>query len=156
MSRVAQSFRAQGVKALPKAEREHWIAQYFSVLASGFAAHAAHAPPETSSVPKRAGRKKQEASKNLLDALLKRAEQVLGFLEDLSVPFTNNLAERDLRMSYPFSKRFLGPFAVQKEPPPFASSAAISPPCANKVARCLGLWRQSLLGLPSLSHGGPE
>ncbi len=98
MSRVAQSFRAQGVKALPKAEREHWIAQYFAVLASGFAAHAAHAPPETSSVPKRAGRKKQEASKNLLDALLKRAEQVLGFLEDLSVPFTNNLAERDLRM----------------------------------------------------------
>jgi transposase len=35
---------------------------------------------------------------NLLDAFLKRAEQVLGFLDDLSIPFTNNLAERDLRM----------------------------------------------------------
>jgi transposase len=33
-----------------------------------------------------------------LDALLKRAEQVLAFLDDLTVPFTNNLAERDLRM----------------------------------------------------------
>jgi transposase len=49
-------------------------------------------------VSKRQGRKKQEASKNLLDALLKRADQVLGFLEDLTVPFTNTLAERDLRM----------------------------------------------------------
>jgi hypothetical protein len=35
---------------------------------------------------------------NLLDAFLYRAEQVLGFLEDLSIPFTNNLAEHDLRM----------------------------------------------------------
>ncbi|HEX6480455.1 MAG TPA: transposase [Ktedonobacteraceae bacterium] len=34
----------------------------------------------------------------MLDALLKRAEQVLAFLDDLSIPFTNNLAERDLRM----------------------------------------------------------
>ncbi|GCE21083.1 IS66 family transposase [Dictyobacter kobayashii] len=55
-------------------------------------------PSPGSLQPKRQGRKKQEASKNLLDALLKRADQVLGFLEDLSVPFTNNLAERDLRM----------------------------------------------------------
>ena len=28
----------------------------------------------------------------------KRADQVLAFLDDLSLPFTNNLAERDLRM----------------------------------------------------------
>lgn len=35
---------------------------------------------------------------NLLDAFLHRAEQVLAFLDDLTVPFTNNLAERDLRM----------------------------------------------------------
>jgi hypothetical protein len=98
MSRVTESFRVQRVKALPQAERERWIAQYFAVLASGFAAHAAQAPPENRRAPKQTGRKKQQASKNLLDALLKRADQVLGFLEDLSVPFTNNLAERDLRM----------------------------------------------------------
>lgn len=98
MLQVTEHFRTQGAKALPKEVRDDWIAQYFDVLASGFAAYAAQAPPETSLLPKRAGRKKQEASKNLLDALLKRADQVLGFLEDLSVPFTNNLAERDLRM----------------------------------------------------------
>src|SRR5579885_3009661 len=45
------------------------------------------------------GRQKQSAAKNLLDALLERAEQVLALLDDLSIPFTNNIAERDLRMA---------------------------------------------------------
>ncbi len=44
------------------------------------------------------GRPKQDASKNVLDALLKRAEDVLAFLDDLSLPFTSNQAERDLRL----------------------------------------------------------
>jgi len=98
MAKAAELWRAQGAKAVPKAERDQWIAQYFSVLADGFAAHLAQAPPVSSPLPKKRGRPKQDASKNLLDALLKRAEQVLAFLDDLSVPFTNNLAERDLRM----------------------------------------------------------
>jgi transposase len=38
-------------------------------------------------------------AKNLLDALLLRAEQVLAFVEDGTVPFTNNQAEQDLRMA---------------------------------------------------------
>ncbi|GCE19112.1 hypothetical protein KDK_82330 [Dictyobacter kobayashii] len=98
MKQAADRWRLQGASAVPTPEREQWLAQYFAILAAGFATHAAQAPPPGSLQPKRQGRKKQEASKNLLDALLKRADQVLGFLEDLSVPFTNNLAERDLRM----------------------------------------------------------
>lgn len=98
MAKAAEQWRAQGASVIPTAERENWIAQYFDVLGSGFAAYAAQAPPASNREPKKRGRQKQEASKNLLDALLKRAEQVLSFLEDLSVPFTNNLAERDLRM----------------------------------------------------------
>jgi hypothetical protein len=39
-------------------------------------------------VPKQRGRRKQSAAKNLLDELLRRAEQVLAFLDDLSIPFT--------------------------------------------------------------------
>ena len=48
---------------------------------------------------KQRGRQKQGPAKNLLDALLHRAEQVLAFVEDGTVPFTNNQAEQDLRMA---------------------------------------------------------
>jgi transposase len=98
MAKAAEQWRTQGAKTLPQAERDEWIAQYFSVLADGFAAHLAQAPPSGDPQPKKPGRPKQSDSKNLLDAFLKRAEQVLAFLDDLSIPFTNNLAERDLRM----------------------------------------------------------
>jgi transposase len=35
----------------------------------------------------------------LLNNLLHRADQVLAFLDDLTLPFINNLAERDLRLA---------------------------------------------------------
>jgi len=106
MLQATEQWRARGAKAVPQAERDALVLQYFEVLRQGFAAHQALAPPETApppssatgTRPKKRGRPKQDDAKNLLDALLKRAEQVLAFLDDLSVPFTNNQAERDLRM----------------------------------------------------------
>ena len=44
------------------------------------------------------GRPKQEKGKNLSDRLLKYQDETLRFLSDSRVPFTNNLAEIDLRM----------------------------------------------------------
>ena len=93
MAEAADEWRARGA-AVPTEERDAWIAQYFDLLARGFAAQPLPSPED---VPKR-GRRKQSAAKNLLDDLLGRAEQVLAFLDDLSIPFTNNQAERDLRM----------------------------------------------------------
>jgi transposase len=60
--------------------------------------YAAQPPSGEAEASKRRGRQKQSAAKNLLDDLLRRADQVLAFLDDLALPFTNNLAERDLRM----------------------------------------------------------
>ena len=96
MDHTAKQWRQQGATTLPKTLRDDLLAQYFEILAKGFAVHHPQASPDGR--PKKPGRKKQDASKNLLDALLVRAEDVLAFLDDLTLPFTNNLAERDLRM----------------------------------------------------------
>jgi Transposase IS66 family len=96
MHTAAQEWRERGAHCVPSSERDQWIAQYFEILAHGYTA----LPPlqVQMSPSSKKGRPKQSAAKNLLDDLLRRAEQVLAFLDDLSIPFTNNQAERDLRM----------------------------------------------------------
>ncbi|HEV2459664.1 MAG TPA: transposase, partial [Ktedonobacterales bacterium] len=81
------------------------------------------------------GRHKQTPAKNLLDALLKHSGRVLAFLDDLTVPFTNNQAERDLRMAK-CSRRSVAPSAVRPVSRPPAGCAAISRPCASRGMGC--------------------
>jgi transposase len=94
MYKAARDWRERGAMRLPAEVRDEWVGQYFEVLARGFAAQ----PPPTEASQRRQGRRKQSAAKNLLDDLVWRGEQILAFLDDLTIPFTNNQAERDLRM----------------------------------------------------------
>jgi transposase len=93
---ACQQWRLVHLTSVPALERDDWVARYFEILAAGYAAQP---PPPASCAGVRKGRRKQSKAKNLLDALMARAEHVLALLDDLRIPFTNNLAERDLRMA---------------------------------------------------------
>jgi transposase len=70
---------------------------YDAILMEGFAFHEAQ-PTLISTARKRRGRVPRRTGHNLLLRLRVRRQDVLRFLSDPTVPFTNNLAERDGRM----------------------------------------------------------
>jgi transposase len=75
--------------------------RYDAVVADGLAFHEAQSPLRPDAAPqgrRRRGRKARRTGHNLLLRFLNRRDDVLRFLTDPNVPFTNNEAERDLRM----------------------------------------------------------
>jgi transposase len=93
MRTATEQARAAGQARLPAAQRDALVARYEQVLALGLAANP---PPHRR--PRQRGRLKQSPARNLLERLWLGQEQVLAFLDDLTIPFDNNQAERDLRL----------------------------------------------------------
>lgn len=93
MQAATDDARAQGASQLAAAPRRAFVARYAAALASGLAAN----PPPTRR-PRQRGRCKQSPARNLLQRLWFQQAQVLAFLDDLTIPFDNNQAERDVRM----------------------------------------------------------
>ena len=93
MKAVTDAAREQGVSHLAASQRAAFVSRYGSLLASGLAAN-----PRPARRPRQRGRLKQSPARNLLERLWLQQDQVLAFLDDLSIPFDNNQAERDVRM----------------------------------------------------------
>lgn len=83
-----------GVKAFSEDFLVELDQQYTKILLSAEEYHQNLAPlPQ-----KKRAKPKQRDGKNLLDRLRGKRDCVLRFIRDFSVPFTNNLGERDIRM----------------------------------------------------------
>lgn len=71
---------------------ESW---YQAILRGGVRAN----PVEDNPAARKRGRKKKGKARCLIDRFRERYQDVLAFMYDTSVPFDNNLAERDIRMT---------------------------------------------------------
>ena len=88
--------RKAGVTALAPDELAAFVDRYWAAVRLGLAFHRELPKLETKANPR--GRTKQRPGHNLLERLKTFKTETLRFLTDFDVPFTNNLAEQDLRM----------------------------------------------------------
>ena len=82
-------------KTLPKEQLKILIEEYEGIILKGVLYHS-HLPLLSQG---KKGKKRQRPGKNLLDRLADYQECVLRFINDFSVPFTNNQGEQDIRMA---------------------------------------------------------
>jgi len=86
----------RGETELPEPVRQGIVTRYMAILAKGLAFHERQPPLAKS--PGTRGRKARRPGHNLLVRLRDYRDDVLRFIADFAVPFTNNQAEQDLRM----------------------------------------------------------
>jgi len=73
------------------------LARYDRIIAQGLTFHQAMTPIDPPGIKKR-GRPRQRKGHNLVERLRDHKDDALRFLTNSDVPFTNNQAERDIRM----------------------------------------------------------
>lgn len=93
---AVEESKMAGKKRLAPATKHQYEKNYDRIVRQGLRYHRGLAPIKSTG---QRGRKKQRPGKNLLDRLKGRRTEVLMFMHDFSIPFTNNLAERDIRMN---------------------------------------------------------
>jgi len=93
---AVETARQAGANSLAPPVLKSFLARYWKILRQGLAFHRSLPRPQRH--PSNRGRTKRRPGHNLLIRLYKFKDDVLRFLYDFSVPFTNNLAEQALRM----------------------------------------------------------
>ena len=89
-NRAVEQAREAAATSLPPPVLEGFIARYWEILRQGLAFH--RNLPRLQRHPSNRGRTKHRPGHNLLIRLHEFKDDVLRFLVDFSVPFTNNLA----------------------------------------------------------------
>ena len=96
--KLTDNARKQGKDAVDPEDISAIDERFYACLKKAIAFHEGLDPLVSPDVKKKPGRQKRRIGHNLALRLLNFAECVLLFLHDLTVPFSNNEAERDLRM----------------------------------------------------------
>ena len=95
-NQLKSAAQERGEAELPASVHHAILTKYMAILTEGLAFHERQDP--LARCPGARGRKAKRPGHNLLVSLRDYRDDVLRFLTDFTVPFTNNQAERDLRM----------------------------------------------------------
>lgn len=79
-----------------KKSKHSWHVRYGMIIAEGYRENPDI--PLTAAAKKIGGRKKKTKSRNLLDRMNKYRDEILAFMWNPDIPFSNNQAEQDIRM----------------------------------------------------------
>jgi len=93
IKQAVDTARVAGLEAVPADAKRDFLARYDTILADGARANP---PPEPTG---KRGRPKRGKAGSLVDRLHTHKAEALAFLDDFAVPFDNNQAERDIRMT---------------------------------------------------------
>jgi len=93
IKRAADDARGQGRAAVAAEAQREFARRYDAILGEGMRANPP--PPPTG----KRGRPKWGKAGSLVDRLREHKVETLAFMTDLTVPFDNNQAERDIRMT---------------------------------------------------------
>jgi len=96
--KTVETSRGRHMSSLSLEQQTAFHERYRLILEAGQVEVGESTPAVPSTTGKR-GRKKQSRAKNLLDRCQRYQNEILRFMRDFTVPFTNNQAERDLRMA---------------------------------------------------------
>jgi transposase len=91
---AVQRAKQEGEKSLGRTQLQAYRHTYKQIIAFGMSSN-----PPPAVICHRRGRLKRSKARNLLDRLSKYSKETLMYLSDFRVPFDNNLAERDIRMT---------------------------------------------------------
>ena len=93
------------------------------------------------------GKKKQHKAKNLWNRLYHYREDVLRFMIDFNVPFTNNGSERDMRMSKNKAK-ISGSFRSKQGADDFCKNRSYISTCKKRDINVLSALEDAISGFP--------
>ena len=139
----ADEARANGALMLDASRINHYDRRYSRILRQGLAELPVVPIPSKT----KRGRTKQHKVKNLHDRLFKYKAETLAFLYDLTLPFDNNLAERDVRM-IKAKLKISGCFRSEEGADIFCRVRGYISTARKQNRNVLGVLRDCFLGQP--------
>jgi len=121
---------------------QRWRELYRKHIGSGRRSNPHRPPPRQPGQRGRAGKPKVV---NLLDRLQEREDWILGFIEDPAIPFTNNLAERDVRMAK-VKQKVSGCFRSWEGAGAFAAIRSYISTCSKRGESILDALSEAIAG----------